>query len=161
MPNRALTLRLARRTDAPAMAAMTRQFIEAGLVARYSAARVARLIDDRDTIALVADDGAALQGFAIMSFEDEHTHLMLLCVRPPQRRQGTGRRLVQWLVQSADVAGIASVHLELRADNDGAQAFYRSLGFTEARLVPGYYDGRVDALRMARVLRKPVSGRQE
>lgn len=157
MPHRALTLRLARRTDAPAMAAMARTLIETGLAPRYSAARMAGLIADGETTALVADDGAALQGYAVMHFGEERAHLMLLCVRPGQRRQGTGRRMLDWLLQSADVAGIASVHLELRADNAAAQVFYRRLGFSETLVVPGYYEGKIDALRMVRVLRKAAS----
>ena len=71
------------------------------------------------------------------------------------RHLGIGRRLIDWLVESARVAGIASIHLELRADNVSAQAFYRALGFSETLVVPGYYDGRVSARRMLRMLRSP------
>ena len=66
---------------------------------------------------------------------------------------GVARRLVVWLLKSALVAGITSVHVELRADNIPAFAFYRSLGFTETLRVPGYYRGRESAIRMIRMLR--------
>ena len=39
------------------------------------------------------------------------------------------------------MADIASIRRELRADNAAALSFYRRLGFTEAQLVPGYYEG--------------------
>ncbi|HVZ45099.1 MAG TPA: GNAT family N-acetyltransferase [Ramlibacter sp.] len=155
MPNDALILRIARAADAQLLSAMTREYIEPGLQPRYSPQRIARLIADRETIALVADDGALVQGFAVMSFGDERAHLLLLAVRPRLRRAGIGRRLVEWLLESALVAGIASVHLELRADNEAARHFYRRLGFGETLTVPGYYEGRIDALRMMRVLRNP------
>jgi len=77
-----------------------------------------------------------------------------------QRRRGIGRRLVEWLIESALTAGMASVHLELRASNDAARRFYRAMGFYETVLVPGYYRGveggrKEGALRMLRVLRVP------
>ena len=151
----AITLRPARADDARAMAAMSRDFIEAGLGWRYSPERIARIIAERETIALVACDAAGVQGFAIMQFGDERSHLILMCVQPAHRHLGIGRRLIEWLVESARVAGIASIHLELRDDNVSAQAFYRALGFSETLVVPGYYDGRVSARRMLRMLRPP------
>ncbi|MBA2672626.1 N-acetyltransferase [Ramlibacter sp.] len=149
-------LRLARHTDAGAIAQMARELIEAGLTPRYTAVRIARHIADADTVALVAQTpGAAPQGFALMAFGDDHAHLVLLAVQPAARRQALGRALLQWLLASAEVAGMASVALELRADNDGAQAFYRALGFEATLLMPGYYEGRVDGQRMVRMLRAP------
>ena len=97
-----------------------------------------------------------------MQFADEHAHLVLLCVRPAQQRRGIGRRLHEWLVASARVAGIASIRLELRADNAAALAFYQGLGFAETQWVPDYYDGRVAARRMSLPLRgghEPAFGR--
>jgi ribosomal-protein-alanine N-acetyltransferase len=46
-----------------------------------------------------------------------------------------------------------AVFLEVRADNDAAQALYRRNGFVDLRVRRGYYDsGRADALEMQRVL---------
>ena len=106
---------------------------------------------------LVAADGAGVQGFAAMQFGDEHAHLVLMCVHPARRRQGIARGLIDWLTASAQVAGMAAIALELRADNDAAHAFYRRLGFAESALVPGYYEGRVAARRMLRRLRPPLA----
>jgi ribosomal protein S18 acetylase RimI-like enzyme len=150
-----LTLRLARRADAGAMALMSRDFIETGLAWRYSADRMVRLMADTETVALVAcDEQDRVQGFAVMQFGETRAHLVLLCVRPAHRRRGIARRLIEWLLASAQVAGIESLHLELRADNDGARAFYTRLGFTEAERVNGYYDGQIAALRMVLQLRE-------
>ena len=135
------------------MAEMSRTLIESGLGWRYTARRMAALISDAETVVLVAHDASRLQGFAVMQFGDEQAHLVLLCVQPMQRRRGIGRRLSQWLIESAQVAGIESIGLELRADNTAALAFYRRLGFTEMQLVPGYYDGQTPARRMRLQLR--------
>jgi len=170
MTPRAISVRLAEARDAQAIAVMSRDFVEAGLGWKYDAARVLRAIRGRETLAVVAAEGGrpaaspaagrgTLTGFAIMEFGDERAHLVLLAVRPSHRRLGIGRRLLEWLLESARCAGMASVHLELRAANDAGRRFYRAMGFYETVLVPGYYrsgEGRKEgALRMLRVLRQP------
>jgi ribosomal protein S18 acetylase RimI-like enzyme len=59
---------------------------------------------------------------------------------------------MDWLIESARVAGIASVHVELRMANASAFAFYRSVGFSETIRIRGYYRGRETARRMIRML---------
>lgn len=170
MTPRAIAIRPAEQRDAQAIAQMSRDFIESGLGWKYDAARVLRAMRDRETLAVVACENGktgssatgsrpAVAGFAIMEFGDERAHLVLLAVRPSHRRLGIGQRMLEWLLESARVAGMASIHLELRAGNDAARRFYRAMGFYETVLVPGYYrsgEGRKEgALRMLRVLRTP------
>jgi ribosomal-protein-alanine N-acetyltransferase len=152
-PPRAVTLRPARASEASALAHLSRVLIEHGVRWRYTPVRMAQLIADPETVALVACDGRGAQGFSVMQFGDERAHLVLLCVQPALQRQGVGARLLQWQLASARVAGIVSVQLELRADNAGALAFYRRLGFAETGLLAGYYEGAIDALRMQLSLR--------
>lgn len=158
MVSRAVTLRLARASDARTMAVMSRDLIESGLPWRYHTVHMLRLMGDDDTVALVADDGAGLQGFAVMQFGEERAHLVLLCVKPPWQRHGIGRSMVDWLLTSARVAGMARVQLELRADNPAAHRFYLSQGFADRQWLPGYYDGLVAGRRMALELREPAPG---
>ena len=151
-----ITLRLARASDASAIAAMARDLIEAGLGWNYRPARIVPLIRDRDTTTVVADRHGKPVGFAIMGFGDERAHLVLLAVHPAHHRQGIARRMMDWLIESAVAAGILSLHLELRAGNAAARTFYRRMNFAETQLVPGYYRGAESAIRMERVLR--ISG---
>ena len=158
-----IAIRPAEAGDARAIAEMSRDFIESGLGWRYDPASIERAIRRRETVVLVASERQtyvarerpSLPGFAIMDFGDERAHLVLLAVQPALRRRGIGRRLVEWLMESAQTAGMASVHLELRADNEAARRFYRQLGFSETVLMPKYYNGREAAMRMIRVLRAP------
>jgi len=151
----AVTLRPATATDTPRLATLSRDLIETGLRWRYTAPALVRLLRDPEHAGVVARDaGGGLLGFALMQFGDERAHLVLLCVQADGQRRGTGTRLLEWLTESARVAGIASLHLELRADNPGALAFYRAQGYTETAMLPGYYDGCIDARRMRRVLRQ-------
>ena len=106
-----IALQLACRGDAPAIAAMSRDLIEAGLGWQYRGERIRQLIDDPETVTLVARDGERLIGFAVMSFGEERAHLVLLAVRPACQRRGIARRLAQWLIRSASTAGIASIHV--------------------------------------------------
>ena len=142
-----LTIRLAGPRDAATIALMSRDYVESGLGWKYDSARVMRALRSRDTVSIVACEHDAVAGFAIMEFADEHAHLVLLAVRPSLRRRGVGRGLLEWLLESARTAGAASVHLELRAQNAAAQAFYRALGFSATMTVPGYYRGREAATR--------------
>jgi [ribosomal protein S18]-alanine N-acetyltransferase len=153
MTAHAISVRLAGQRDAQAIALMSRDLVESGLGWKYDSARVLKAIRNPETLAPVACDRGRIAGFAVMEFGDERAHLVLLAVRPAHRRAGIGRRLMEWLVESARTAGIASLHLELRSSNDAARGFYRAMGFDETIVVPGYYSGRESALRMIRVLR--------
>ncbi len=146
-------LRLARQGDAEIIAGLSRDLIETGLGWSWSPERVSRSLAEKNTVTLIAAERGRVVAFAIAFFGEEHVHLSLLAVRPSHQRQGIGRRMMEWLLKSARVAGTASIHLELRARNQAARRFYRALDFTETAYVPGYYRGREMALRMSRELR--------
>ena len=154
--SRNLTLKLAAPADAAPIAAMSRELIEAGLPWTWTPKRVARNLAQRDTLVLTARDGKRLAGFAIMQFGDERAHLSLLAVRSDYQRQGVGRRMLEWLSESALTAGIARIHLELRETNLGARRFYLRQGFAETARIPGYYRGAETAVRMLREIRVKV-----
>ena len=153
MAARNITLRFGRLADAANIAIMSRELIESGLGWSWTSERVVRSIRNPDTVTLIGADGTRIIAFAIMHFGDEHAHLNLLAVRPTHQRTGIGTRLVDWLMESSQIAGIATVSLELRTSNDDARRFYLALGFIEAAYIPGYYRGRETAVRMVRDLR--------
>jgi len=148
-----LELRPAKRSEAEIMARMSRDFIEAGLDWQWRSQRILNHIDCLDSVVLAARNIDRLMGFAIMHFLQEEAHLLLLAVEPAFRQCGIGKQLVEWLEKSARTAGITTIYLEVRADNRAARAFYRALGYHNLYLIPGYYQGREVALRMAHDLR--------
>jgi ribosomal-protein-alanine N-acetyltransferase len=150
-----VVLGFANRSDAATIAQMSRELVEAGLGWSYRRERISELIADPESVALVARERDRVAGFAITTFGDERAHLVLLAVRRTSQRRGIARRMIHWLVESAAVAGVASIHVELRSHNVAAIALYRACGFAESLRVPGYYRGREDAIRMVRVLRAP------
>lgn len=145
---------LAVATDAAAIAALSRDTIEHGLPWCWTALRVARSIRDRSTNVVVARHPRALLGFAIMKYEEDEAHLLLLAVQPHQRRKGIGSALLGWLETTVGVAGIGTVRLETRARNLEARHFYRRHGFVEGGVQEGYYQGLEDALEMRKDLRR-------
>lgn len=152
-----LTLRVARPPDAYPIALMSRALIEAGLNGwSWDPDRVARSIQSRDTIVLAATVQNPLVGFAIMNFGDTQAHLSLLAVSLSYQRCGIGTQMLKWLEESALVAGIATINLELRAHNHAARDFYRALGFHDSAYIPGYYRGIETALRMSRDIRRHI-----
>jgi ribosomal-protein-alanine N-acetyltransferase len=150
-----ITLGLGRVGDAPLIATMSRQLIEHGLPHTWTARRVGSLIRHRECLAVTARSGSELVGFALTQFADSTAHLVLLAVSPPQRREGLGRRLVRWMEDSAIVAGIFRIDLEVRARNEAARSFYGSLGYIELGRVAKYYSGIEDAIQLSHDLRVP------
>lgn len=145
-------IQLARRRDASPLAAMSRRLVEAGLDPSWTVDRIERHIRHEDSVVVTARLKNQLAGFAIMQYGDTTAHLNLLAVEPVFRRLGIGRRLVQWLEESAVVAGTFTISLELRADNGIAERFYESLGYREVGRIRGYYQRVEDAIRMRREL---------
>jgi ribosomal protein S18 acetylase RimI-like enzyme len=145
----------ARVADAAQLSLMARELVETGLTPAWGAARISWHMRHPDSMVLTARSGIslALAGFAVMRYADDTAHLNLLAIAPAHRRRGVGRRLLQWLEETALTAGIFVIGLELRAGNEGARAFYRALGYREQGEVPGYYQGIEAAIRMVRDLR--------
>jgi ribosomal-protein-alanine N-acetyltransferase len=152
MTDSELSLQLARPADATAIARLSRDLIEYGLRWRWTPLRVAASIRAPNVNVLVARMHEETAGFAIMRYGDDDAHLDLLAVAAPYRRAGVGRQLLQWLEKCAVVAGIFTVALEVRAANEGAQLFYKRMGYRTLAHLPGYYQGIEAALRMGRDL---------
>lgn len=96
-------------------------------------------------------------GFAVMQFDLDDAHLLLLAVRPELRGRGIGRMLLNWLENSVQTAGIERIRLEVRASNMQAQRFYRYQGFDTMARLRGYYQGREDAILMMKTVWMPMT----
>ena len=143
----------ARVTDAALLAAMSREFVEAGLAPAWSTARITWHVRNPDSMVLTARTALGPAGFAIMRYSDDVAHLNLLAVAPAHRRRGIARGLLTWLEETALTAGTFIIGLELRAGNEAARAFYRALGYREIGQIAGYYQGVESAIRMVRDVR--------
>jgi ribosomal-protein-alanine N-acetyltransferase len=82
----------------------------------------------------------------------DEVHILNLAVHPEIRRGGTGRALVQRVLDDAAASRATSVSLEVRPENEAGIALYRSLGFAEIGRRRNYYGQGQDALIMERRL---------
>ena len=98
------------------------------------------------------EGGVRPVGYAVGRYVDDVADLQRVAVLPSARRQGTGGRLVEQVVEAARARGCARVLLEVAADNEAALAVYERHGFTEIDRRPRYYPGDVDALILQRPL---------
>jgi ribosomal-protein-alanine N-acetyltransferase len=104
----------------------------------------------------VAEIGAHLIAYGIMSLGAGEAHLLNLCVAENYRCRGVGRRLLTHLLQLAANAGAQEAFLETRPTNSAAIRLYESLQFAQIGIRRGYYQaaaGREDAI----VLKRSIS----
>lgn len=161
MPVNPHQLRLAHGGDVQEIAAMSRCLIEVGLRGwTWHPARVARALQARETCVLVTEIGGQLAGFAISEFGDTRAHLSLLAVKPAHQRRGIGLAMIEWLAESALVAGIDHFSVEMRANNFAARSFYETLGFRQQQYIAGYYQNVEPAIRMRRDLLQQAASRE-
>ena len=143
---------LALPADVQRIAEMSRDFIEVGLGWRWTPTRVRKSLNNVATNVVVAREGRALAGFAIMKYGEREAHLLLLAVHTLHRRRGVGSALLAWLEVTVQESGIGAICLEARKRNTAARAFYLRNGYEEAGVLQGLYEGREDGVRLTKDL---------
>lgn len=103
---------------------------------------------------LAARDGDRLVGYAgiavIAGPPEPEAEIHTIGVHPDQQGRGIGGRLLAGLLAHADSMA-ATVFLEVRTDNEPAQALYRATGFEVVGLRRNYYrPSGADAFTMRR-----------
>jgi ribosomal protein S18 acetylase RimI-like enzyme/glycosyltransferase involved in cell wall biosynthesis len=85
----------------------------------------------------VATIGSAVAGFLVSrEVAPREREILNLAVHRDYRRLGVATKLIQAELQS----GAGDYFLEVRQSNAGARALYKSLGFREVGMRPGYYE---------------------
>ncbi|UJP08860.1 ribosomal protein S18-alanine N-acetyltransferase [Microbacterium sp. KUDC0406] len=74
--------------------------------------------------------------------------IQTIALDPAFRGQGRGRRMLRLLLDQARERGARDTFLEVRDDNEVAQALYLAEGFVEIGRRPRYYKGGIDAIVM-------------
>jgi [ribosomal protein S18]-alanine N-acetyltransferase len=97
-------------------------------------------------------------GFAIARVLVDDAELLLIAVHPSHRRSGCATLLLNALAARLVDNAKSPLHLEVRASNTSAIAFYEARGFSRSGLRKNYYPNgvlgnqREDALLMQKVL---------
>ncbi len=96
---------------------------------------------------LVALEGGEVLGYGGLAVAGADADVQTLGVARAAQGRGLGRRLLRALLGAARAGGATHVLLEVRADNEPAQALYRSEGFEQIARRARYYEpGGIDAL---------------
>ena len=91
-----------------------------------------------------------VEGFAVACLLAPQAELESIAVAEAEQRRGIGRRLLLAMAEELRAAGVREVLLEVRASNQRARDFYRSLGWNETGRRPRYYaDPEEDAVLMS------------
>ncbi len=96
----------------------------------------------------VAHDDGELLGIAGGMVVEHDVQVLDVAVSPEHRREGIARKLLAHVSYDAQMLGCTTASLEVEAENKGAIALYRSLGFDEAGRRRNYYGQGCDALVM-------------
>jgi len=92
-------------------------------------------------------------GFLGNTTSDEAVgHVMNLAIHASYRSCGLGRCLLETGLAYLNGLDAARVELEVRTDNEHAQALYRSVGFETIDVLKGYYQNGDDAFLMSKPL---------
>lgn len=79
----------------------------------------------------------------------ENAEILTLGIDPEFQKQGYGRMLLQYLLESVSMCD--QISLEVKADNKSAIALYESLGFKQVAIRKNYYQDGSDAILMVEV----------
>jgi [ribosomal protein S18]-alanine N-acetyltransferase len=103
-------------------------------------------------IALVAEVGGALVGFAVASMVGPQAELESIAVAGEAQGRGTGTALLAGLIRELRLAGAGELELEVRESNRTAADFYARAGFHEVGRRRGYYHDPVEDAVLLRLL---------
>jgi ribosomal-protein-alanine acetyltransferase len=102
---------------------------------------------------VVIESDGVITGYAIAQHlpGNDVADIQNIAVAAAHRGEGLGANLLDALVAWCDSRNASAVMLEVRADNETAQAMYATRGFQTIATRPGYYQpAGVDALVMRR-----------
>jgi len=94
--------------------------------------------------------GPVLTGFICFRDVGKESELLNLTVHARYRRQGVGRRLMQFYLDRCAAQGIERSHLEVNVSNEAALRLYRSFSYEQVGLRKRFYQGSVDALLLTK-----------
>jgi [ribosomal protein S18]-alanine N-acetyltransferase len=154
----ALRLRRGRRSNLDALVALEHEIFNSRLFAGHLISRASfrRLLTSPSATFIVADAGAQIAGYLLVLYRANSlaARIYSIGVAARFRRRGLARKLVAAAEKDAARRGRKAMRLEVRADDRGTIALYELCGYHRVGCAPGYYGGRIDALRLEKALGK-------
>ena len=150
-PGSGLVIREARSTDIDALTLLEANRFISDRLSRRSLAALAR---SPSACLLVASRGGKPIGYAALLTRrgGRSARLYSIAVAAEEAGHGIGSLLLAAAEDAARLRHAERMHLEVRADNSTAVAFYERSGYRPIGQRPGYYDDGMTALLFARNL---------
>lgn len=109
----------------------------------FTREQISQLLDDYNTVSLVARVGGKIVGFVIgMIYVDKkalYGHVLTVDVVPSYRRRGFGRLLMNEIEKIFAMKSVEGSYLEVREDNEPAIQLYLQLGYRIIGKLDHYY----------------------
>ena len=102
---------------------------------------------------LVAKLDGAVAGYLFAMWIFDEMHVNKIAVDAAMRRRGIADALMARCLAFAREHGVETISLEVRRSNEGAQGFYRHLGFEATYVRPRYYPDGEAAVVMVLAMR--------
>lgn len=124
----------------------------------WTAAELAWMLESPG-LGLVADEPSHAAGFVLARAIGDEAEILTLAVRPGSRRRGVAAILLEALIVLLRERAVATLFLEVAADNSAALRLYARAGFAESGRRRDYYARAaappVDAVVMMKRLGAP------
>jgi [ribosomal protein S18]-alanine N-acetyltransferase len=149
-------LRRGRLADLDDLVALEREFFTADHVISRRGFRHF-IVTPKSTL-IVADVDGKVAGCALVNYRQgsKRSRLYTISVGKEFQRRGIARQLMAAAEHNARRRGCRFMRLEVRADDAGAVALYKSSGYVRFGVRRRYYDNRIDALRFEKSLHRPI-----
>jgi [ribosomal protein S18]-alanine N-acetyltransferase len=96
------------------------------------------------------DSRARAIGFLCFRIVGQESEILALVIHPQFRQKGLGKQLMRFYIDYCSRRGVKAFYLETDASNQAAIRLYRSFSYDPIGRRPKYYQGKEDALLMAR-----------
>lgn len=121
----------------------------------FSRRQIASLVEDYNSIGLVAVENEKIVGFIIgmicVKRSASDGHILTIDVLPQHQRKGIGMKLLQEIEKIFIEKNVKTCHLEAREDNVEALRLYEKAGYKKIGKLKNYY-GKVDGLYLCKPL---------
>ena len=139
--------------DFDALHALDRECYPSGIA--YSKRELRWYLMQPGAICFVAQADAKISGFILADADPPRGHIITIDVAESHRRLGVGTLLLDATERALADCGVLTVEIETAADNQAGLHFWYVHKYQPVGRLPGYYLGRIDAIRMRKALAKP------
>lgn len=142
-------------TDFDSLFKLDRDCYPSGIA--YSRRELRWYLAQPGAICFVAEAESEIAGFILADAEPPDGHIITIDVAKAHRRRGVGTLLLGAAERALAECGVLTVEIETATDNQAGIQFWYGHQYRALGLLPGYYLGKIGAIRMS----KTLAGRKE